>query len=663
VYKVYIDVGVIFKLNNQTWQIVEKLDNDTFKVKNLEFENVEKSYSRWELFELLEQGHLEFAIKGKNTVATKKIEAYDDIDNLPKKVKVEIKRRYRIIEPLINIDGSLRKYIEARANDEDVDASVQSIYRYLKMYKDGYEDKRALIPGNFEHGVKGSRLQHEVENIINDILDNENNYFTREKKNIKSMTELVKAEIIKRNKGRDEDKKLIAPDESTIRRRIIDKLDFDAWEALNGKTEANKKRRQTKMGVRPSYPLERVEMDHTKLDLFVLDKDRNIVLGRPWITTALDIYTRYPLGVYIGFEPPSYKSVMHCLIHAIQPKTYVKEKYPKVRNQWLAYGIPETLVVDNGKEFHSKSFIDATSEIGTKVQYCPVKVPWYKGSMERWFGTINTNLLHQTPGTSFSNIFERKDYNPEKNAVVTFERFLELFHKWLLDYYVIGEHGEQRCVPYLAWNDYFKVNPLPPVPYKTLDWKIKLMKVETRSIQHTGIRMNYLYYSGDILTKITEDNLRYDQTPEVKFKYDPTNLGYIYVYDEKDKRYHKVPCTNMEYADGLNEYTHRLILQKITKETKEKVDKDALAIAKAELFEMIDEEKESNKKQRNRHARINVGSDTVFDSSSTSTDDEIIDVEAEEVEIVVDIESEEEETSEFNLDEVDFDENDWEVIV
>ena len=64
-------------------------------------------------------------------------------------------------------------------------------------------------------------------------------------------------------------------------------------------------------------------MDHTPADIIVVDDDTMLPLGRPTITTALDEYTRCPMGFYAGFEPPSCLAVMRCLKHAILPKTYV----------------------------------------------------------------------------------------------------------------------------------------------------------------------------------------------------------------------------------------------------------------------------------------------------------------------------------------------------
>jgi putative transposase len=96
--------------------------------------------------------------------------------------------------------------------------------------------------------------------------------------------------------------------------------------------------------------LERVEIDHTLTDVVIVDDEDNLPLGRLTYTSCLDTATRYPLGHYIGFEPPSYLTVMECLYHAILPKGDVRQQYG-TRHEWLACGVPYTLVVDNGKEF------------------------------------------------------------------------------------------------------------------------------------------------------------------------------------------------------------------------------------------------------------------------------------------------------------------------
>ena len=85
-------------------------------------------------------------------------------------------------------------------------------------------------------------------------------------------------------------------------------------------------------------PLERVECDHTMLDLIVVDTETRLPLGRPWLTVMLDIHSRMVHGIYLSFNLSSCLSVIQCLRQAIKPKGYVRE----------------LLVVDNGEDFRSR---------------------------------------------------------------------------------------------------------------------------------------------------------------------------------------------------------------------------------------------------------------------------------------------------------------------
>jgi len=102
-------------------------------------------------------------------------------------------------------------------------------------------------------------------------------------------------------------------------------------------------------------PLERVECDHTMLDLMIVDTETRLPLGRPWLTVTLDVYSRIVHGIYLSFYHPSYPSVMYCLRHAINPKDYVRNHYPEIKNDWPVHGLPELLVVDKGTDARIKT--------------------------------------------------------------------------------------------------------------------------------------------------------------------------------------------------------------------------------------------------------------------------------------------------------------------
>ena len=156
-------------------------------------------------------------------------------------------------------------------------------------------------------------------------------------------------------------------------------------------------------GERVKHPLQRVEIDHTTLDLIVVDETRLLPLGRPTLTIIIDRCTRCILGYYIGYEPASYISVMKALSHAIKPKSYVKQKYPDVENIWPCWGIPDLLIVDNGPEFHSNDLEAAASIDQFRHPVLSRKKPWLKGAVERHFRTQSVSLIHTLPGT---NIFK-----------------------------------------------------------------------------------------------------------------------------------------------------------------------------------------------------------------------------------------------------------------
>ena len=95
-----------------------------------------------------------------------------------------------------------------------------------------------------------------------------------------------------------------------------------------------------------------VEIDHTSLDLIIVDDKTFLPIGRPNLTCLVDKCSRAILGFSLSFEPPSELSVIRAIRQAIFPKATLNE-LSEIVNEWQPFGIPITLVVDNGLEFHS----------------------------------------------------------------------------------------------------------------------------------------------------------------------------------------------------------------------------------------------------------------------------------------------------------------------
>lgn len=68
------------------------------------------------------------------------------------------------------------------------------------------------------------------------------------------------------------------------------------------------------------HPLDLVQIDHTPVDLILVDPTDREPIGRPWIAVAIDAYSHCLAGFHVTLEAPSATSVGLCLTHAATDK-------------------------------------------------------------------------------------------------------------------------------------------------------------------------------------------------------------------------------------------------------------------------------------------------------------------------------------------------------
>ena len=165
------------------------------------------------------------------------------------------------------------------------------------------------------------------------------------------------------------------------------------------------------------------QIDHTIVDIVVVDEQYRRPIGRPVLTIAIDVCTRMVAGFHLALEAPSSVSVGLCLLHAVYDKTaWLSER--GIDLSWPVAGLPGILHSDNGAEFHSRALTGACREYGIKIQYRPPATPRFGGHVERLIGTM-TAAVHISPGTTFSNIKLKENYDAQGRAIFTL-RELEL---------------------------------------------------------------------------------------------------------------------------------------------------------------------------------------------------------------------------------------------
>ncbi|MBT1070691.1 Mu transposase C-terminal domain-containing protein [Pelotalea chapellei] len=535
------------KLEGERWQLEKELDGE-LKIMTVE-----------ELLGLYREGNLQFVNFYQEGIDAEALEEkikknFGDYDI---KLQQEARRRLGYIKALKDSSGTaatnaLKK--EAEKQKDSAPPSLSTVARWSTSLRTSHQDPCSLIPSFSSRGNKKARYPEEVAEIalteIRRLYLNENKRYS-----INETLSAIQHMIALKNETLPVHLKLPVPQKKFVRNLIAAVDAYEIARARYGKRAADIRFREANLsGEIIMEPLERGEIDHTTLDLIVVDAETFLPLGRPVITVIIDRCTRDILGFHIGYDPASYVSVQKCLSHAIKPKDYVKKKYPDIVNDWPCWGLINLIVVDNAKEFHSRDFEAAMLNLLIEVRYCPVRQPWWKGSVERFLRTMNEGLIHKMPGTTFSDILEKGDYSSLKHAAVTQERLDELIHIWLCDVYHQTVHRSTLRTPAALWRMRIDAS-LQKLPMSTEMLDVNLGSIEQRTLFHYGISLNNLTYSSPMLQVLRR---KYGQI-EVQVKWDRSDLGYVHVLDEHAGEYLKVPCTWLSYASGLSLWLHKAI--------------------------------------------------------------------------------------------------------
>lgn len=427
-----------------------------------------------------------------------------------------------------------------------------TVLRWKNLYLNAGGDILALVDDTKKKGNRSSRYPADVIGFVDKAI--KDRYLQLERHTIQETLDYANSLVMSENRLRPQSAQLPLPTRRLVTSQIEAIPAFDCYAARHGHTAAIKRFRSVQKHRVTSAPLERAEIDHTPLDLMIIDDISGLPLGRPYITACIDDYTRCLLGLYISFEPPSHFTVSRCLIHAFMPKTELQEKFTAIRNPWLSHGVMRELVVDNGQEFHSISLENACYSLGIEIHYSARKTPWFKGKVERFLGTLNRAIAHGTPGSTFSNIFDKEDYNPEKFAVVRYETLKEIANTWVVDVYHQQVHRSLGVPPAIMWANSIQLEDIL-VPDDPSHLGFILGRSEERVLSHKGIELYGLQYNSPELTALRR---KLGEKLNVEVRVDASNLGHIVVLSPDKTETFKVPALQFEYANGLSEWQHRV---------------------------------------------------------------------------------------------------------
>ena len=320
--------------------MVRQLAPDRFVAQDVKF-LVEQEFSQEELLAHYSAGRLRFASDEAQAPQRKPAPAKPaPIQELTAQQKRVLQRRWQAIEPLTQ-SGLVPQESDyanraAELERDDKCFSARTLRRYFHAWLQAGKDRMALVPRNDgrrrKNGVRKTALleKHpQIRKLVDEAIQTV--YLTKARRPISAVTRRVLEDLQRLNSRLPAAQAVPVPRQSALSRAIARRIgQLDPWEVDRqrwGRKIADRRHAPTSPQQLATRVLQRVEMDHSPLKV-VVGTDAGPI-GQPWLSLLIDYYSRMVVGFCLGFEPPSYAVLMEALRHAILPKSYLKERYPR----------------------------------------------------------------------------------------------------------------------------------------------------------------------------------------------------------------------------------------------------------------------------------------------------------------------------------------------
>ena len=498
--------------------------------------------------------------------------------------------RFDIIRPLLNDPQRTRAKVQARA--EEFGKHANSLYAWIRLYE---ASGTLTVLMQQERRDKGqARIDGTVEEIIKNVIDVE--YLNKQQKSPMKVYEAVVS--LCRNAG------LTPPHSNTVRNRLNALPEPLKIHRRRG-AKAARDRFAPTLGHFPGadYPYAVIQIDHTPLDIITVDDVHRLPLDRPYLTLAIDVFSRMIVGYHVSYDPPSAVAVGLCLSQAILPKDSLLVEQD-VSGSWPCWGLPTTVHADNAKEFRGAMLSKACQQYDINIEWRPVGRPHFGGHIERLMGTV-AKEVHTLPGTTFSNIKQKGEYNSVAQSSLT----LAELERWLL-IYITGVYHQRfhtgiQCSPIKKYEEgiFGSSNSpgsgLPPKIVDELRLRLDFMPFVERTVQDYGLLIDDIFYFSDVLRRWINATVPGKSKLKQKFivRRDPRDISHVWFFDPELQTYFEIPYRNIAHP-SINLWELKAVRKYITEKGLGEINEDLIFSAYEEMNRVKTEAESLTKKER-----------------------------------------------------------------
>jgi putative transposase len=448
---------------------------------------------------------------------------------------------YRHIKHLVELPKTQRTLAEVKKSAAILGKHSSTVYRWIAVYEETRRVSALLRKKRADAGV--SRLAESVRAVLNECV--ETHYLTENRKSIASVALEVRRACTKAG--------LPPPNASTVR-AAVQRLDPALVETKRFSKKKSLEKYEPSRGSFPNadFPMAVVQIDHTPMDVIIVDDIHRKPIGRAYLTIAIDVNTKMVPGFVISIDAPGTFATGTCIAMSILPKDdwLLERKIPE-KYSWPCRGMMRTIHTDNAKEFKGEMLRLASQEYGFIAERRPKGQPQYGGGVERAFRTFMKKVHEELPGTTFSNVQDKVDYDSDGNAVMTLAALERWFTIYLLGVYHETEHkGNQGESPAYAWRKAHLegtdgVPPLGVPPPMSVEQRERLrldfLPCFEATVQQYGVRYWSIDWYSHRIQRFIREKGSDGKARKFICRYDPRNLSKIWLYDDRTREYIELP--------------------------------------------------------------------------------------------------------------------------
>ncbi len=381
--------------------------------------------------------------------------------------------KYHIISPYLFNNSSLSNI----SNHTNI--NLRTLQRWISQYNqnglEGLNRKKRSDCGNRRKVEK--KIQEVIEGLV----------LSKQRLSISNITKILEEYCLKNKCG--------VVNYHTVR-RIVQSLPKDITTLAQCGDKAYADKYEIIMRRESKYPNQIWQVDHSLLNVQVIQADKS--KEKPWLTIIIDDYSRAIMGFSLFTGAPSAMQTALTLRKAI----WFKEE-----PNWPFCGIPGTLYTDHGSDFTSTHIEHVCADLKIRLIHSAVGKPRGRGKVERFFLSLEQKLI------------EKLNFNKKDHSLEELERAIK---KFIIEEYHHTIHSTTKATPTELWNKH-QIIPRMPESIEKLNLLL-LRPKKLRVVQRDGIHFCGLkYFHPNLAAYVGEC---------IMIRYDPSDLGEIWVYDQ-----------------------------------------------------------------------------------------------------------------------------------